>query len=146
MKNNLLKAYLDTAAIFAEQSHARRLKVGAIIVKNNRIISIGWNGTPSGWDNNCEHEITWPNGEIRYLTTKEEVFHAEENAIIKLAKCGESGEGGIMFSTHAPCIHCAKMILGSGIIAFYYKHEYKDEKGLNFLNKSGIFYERYERC
>ena len=100
---------MATAKIFAELSHARRLHVGAIVVKDDRIISIGYNGMPAGWDNNCEDEI---NNELK---TKPEVLHAESNAIAKLAKSSESGLGADIFITHAPCMECAKLIYQSGI-------------------------------
>ena len=115
MKQKLLDAYMKTAETFAECSTARRLHVGAVIVKDDRIISIGYNGMPIGWDNNCEEELKWPNGEIKFLTTKPEVLHAETNAIAKLAKSTESGLGATMFVTHSPCLDCAKLVYQSGI-------------------------------
>jgi dCMP deaminase len=138
MKEKFKQAYMQTAKTFAELSYARRLKVGAIIVKDDRIISIGYNGMPAGWDNNCEHEMKWPNGEIRFLETKEEVLHAETNAIAKLARSNESGEGASLFVTHSPCIQCAKLIYQSGINTVYYGTQYRDDKGLKFLEQSNI--------
>ena len=138
MKDKLVTAYIKTAETFAELSHARRLHVGAIVVKDDRIISIGYNGMPAGWDNNCEDELSWPNGEIRHLKTKPEVLHAETNAIAKLAKSNESGMGAAMFITHAPCLDCAKLIFQSGITRVWYKTEYRDDSGVKFLAKSGI--------
>ena len=138
MKEKFKQAYMQTAKTFAELSHARRLKVGAIIVKDDRIISIGYNGMPAGWDNNCEHEMKWPNGEIRFLETKEEVLHAETNAIAKLARSNEGGEGASLFVTHSPCIQCAKLIYQSGITNVYYGMQYRDDKGLKFLEQSRI--------
>ena len=138
MKEKFKQSYMQTAKTFAELSHARRLKVGAIIVKDDRIISIGYNGMPAGWDNNCEHEMKWPNGEIRFLETKEEVLHAETNAIAKLARSNESGEGASLFVTHSPCIQCAKLIYQSGINTVYYGTQYRDDKGLKFLEQSNI--------
>jgi dCMP deaminase len=132
------KAYMDVAERFAELSTARRLKVGAIIVKDNRIISIGYNGMPSGWDNNCEHEIAWPTGEVRFLETKEEVIHAEANAISKLASSNESGKDADIFITHAPCMNCAKLIYGSKIKNVYFKNIYRSEDGINFLKACNI--------
>ena len=123
---------MDTAKIFAELSHARRLHVGAIVVKDDRIISIGYNGMPAGWDNNCEHEI---NDELK---TKPEVLHAESNAIAKLAKSSESGLGADIFITHAPCMECAKLIYQSGIKRVFFGTAYRDDAGINFLKKSGI--------
>jgi dCMP deaminase len=138
MKEKFKHAYMKTAHIFAELSSARRLKVGCIIVKDDRIISIGYNGMPAGWDNNCEHEIKWPNGEIRFLETKAEVLHAESNAIAKLAKSNESGDGASLFVTHSPCIECAKLIHQSGISRVYYETTYRNDNGLVLLQQSQI--------
>jgi dCMP deaminase len=129
---------MDIAQRTAELSHARRLHVGAIVVKDDRIISIGYNGMPAGWDNDCEDEIKWPNGDIKFLTTKPEVLHAETNAIAKLARSNESGLGGDMFITHSPCLDCAKLIFQSGIKRVFYSKEYRDDTGTQFLKKSGI--------
>ena len=164
MKEKFIKAYMDVARRFAELSHARRLKVGAIVVKDDRIISIGYNGMPSGWDNDCEDKLwmdqdaggwlspneiaeRWPyveynedaEEEYRYaLKTKPEVLHAESNAIAKLAKSNESGDGSDLFVTHSPCLECAKLIYQSGIRRVYYGENYRDDSGLKFLEKSGI--------
>lgn len=132
------KAYMDVAERFAELSTARRLKVGAIVVKDNRIISIGYNGMPSGWDNNCENEFKWPGGEIRFLETKDEVIHAEANAISKLASSNESGKDAEIFITHAPCIHCAKLIYGTSIKRVYFKNIYRSDEGIKFLESCKI--------
>ena len=129
---------MDIAQRTAELSHARRLHVGAIVVKDDRIISIGYNGMPAGWDNNCEDEIKWPNGDIKFLTTKPEVLHAETNAIAKLARSNESGLGSDMFITHSPCLDCAKLIFQSGIKRVFYSEKYRDDTGTEFLKKSGI--------
>lgn len=142
MKQKFKQAYMQTAQTFAELSHARRLKVGCIIVKDDRIISIGYNGMPAGWDNNCEHEMKWPNGEIRFLQTKDEVLHAESNAIAKLARSVESGEGASLFVTHSPCLDCAKLIYQSGITHVYFESQYRDENGIAFLNQSGVVVEQ----
>jgi dCMP deaminase len=153
MKQEWIEAYMDTAERFAQLSHARRLKVGAVVVKDNRIISIGYNGTPSGWENNCEDELyTYDDRDIgdgnwtfdpvtkkwTTLKTKPEVMHAEANAVIKLAKSNESGEGSYLFCTHAPCIECAKLIYGAGIKAVYFRGKYKNDLGVEFLRKSGV--------
>jgi len=138
MKIKLINAFMKTAKIFAECSTARRLHVGAIVVKDDRIISIGYNGMPSGWNNNCEDEIKWPNGEIRFLETKPEVLHAESNAISKLARSSESGEGATMFITHSPCLDCAKLIYQSGIKKVFYGEQYRTTEGINFLEKCNI--------
>ena len=137
MKDKLVTAYIKTAETFAELSHARRLHVGAIVVKDDRIISIGYNGMPAGWDNNCEDELHQPIGRVN-LVTKPEVLHAETNAIAKLAKSNESGMGAAMFITHAPCFDCAKLIFQSGITKVWYKTDYRDDSGVKFLAKSGI--------
>ena len=135
---------MDVAERFAELSSARRLHVGAIVVKDDRIISIGYNGMPSGWDNNCESEgidfnpITKTKTGNGILTTKPEVLHAETNAIAKLAKSNESGMGATMFITHAPCLDCAKLIYQSGIGSVLYRNAYRDASGVTFLEKSGI--------
>ena len=133
MKDKFINAYMDVAERFAELSSARRLHVGAIIVKEDRIISIGYNGMPSGWDNNCEDVL-----EDATLKTKPEVLHAETNAIAKLAKSNESGMGATMFITHAPCLDCAKLIYQSGISSVLYRNSYRDTGGITFLKKSGV--------
>jgi len=146
MKQKFIDAYMKTAEVFAELSSARRLHVGAIVVKQDRIISIGYNGMPSGWDNNCEEVIDVSPNDPRYdynhftkeLKTRPEVLHAETNAIAKLAKSTESGDGATMFITHAPCMDCAKLIYQSGITSVYYRNSYRDQSGLNFLNTAGV--------
>jgi dCMP deaminase len=137
------QAHLDVAQRYSQLSKARRLKVGAVVVKDDRIISIGYNGTPPGWDNNCEDEVgfvTDDDGNVtdRLLKTKPEVLHAEENAIGKLARSHESGDGATMFLTHAPCAQCAKLILVSGIRQVFYRDTYRDDSGVQFLIKGGI--------
>ena len=144
IKEKYLGTYMKTAKLFAEHSSAVRKKVGAVIVKDDRIISIGYNGMPSGWDNVCEHEVVVavvdgvPQKEIKELRTKPEVLHAESNAIAKLAKSSESGDGASMFITCAPCIDCAKMIYQSGIKEIFYGEEYRNNDGIEFLNKCGL--------
>jgi dCMP deaminase len=139
MKDKFIKTYMDVAESFAKLSSAVRLQVGAIVVKDDRIISIGYNGMPTGWDNCCE-EVVPPNEwvEFEQLKTKPEVLHAETNAIAKLAKSSESGLGAAMFVTHAPCIDCAKLVYQSGIATVYYKHNYRSTQGLEFLTKSKV--------
>lgn len=140
MQQKWIDAYLDMAERFAQLSYAKRLKVGAIVVKDDRVISIGYNGTPAGWDNCCEENVLVPvDGKIQEVNrTKDEVIHAEANAITKLAKSSESGDGASMFITHAPCIDCAKLIYGSGINSVYYRNSYRSEDGINFLSKSFV--------
>lgn len=172
MKQKFKQAYMQTARIFADLSHARRLHVGAIVVKDDRIISIGYNGMPAGWDNNCEYQDfmsrdaggwlapeeiyeRWPFEEEdidpdlgyarRYaLKTKPEVLHAESNAIAKLAKSNDSGDGADIFITHSPCIDCAKLILQSGIRRVFYGQAYRNNDGIEFLEKSGITVEKLD--
>jgi len=137
IKEKYLGAYMKTAKIFAALSSAKRRHVGAIIVKDDRIISIGYNGMPSGWDNNCEY-LEHQRFDDPILVTRPEVLHAESNAIAKLAKSTESGDGASMFITCSPCIECAKMIYQSGIKEVFYEEDYKSAQGLDFLNKCGI--------
>ena len=141
MKQKFRDAYMKTAETFAELSSAKRLHVGAIVVKDDRIISIGYNGMPSGWTNECEETIHGSDDTV-YLITKEEVIHAEANAIIKLAKSGDRGDGSTLFCTHAPCIHCAKLIYGAGVTKVYYRDTYRDTKGIDFLEKCNIEVEK----
>lgn len=141
--NKWNQAYMNVAERFAELSTARRLKVGAIIVKGNHIISIGYNGMPSGWDNNCEDEIGHvldDSGNIieTRTKTKDEVIHAEANAISKLASSNESGKDADIFITHAPCMNCAKLIYGSRIKQVYFKNIYRSEDGIKFLKACNI--------
>ena len=159
---------MDTARRFAELSPAQRRKVGAIVVKDDRIISIGYNGMPVGWDNDCEYKEymnaakagfmsdeeareKFPYEEYvqeyqalrRYrLVTKDEVLHAESNAIAKLAKSNESGLAADLFVTTAPCIHCAKLIHQTGIRRVWYSDSYRDSAGIEFLEKSGVTVEK----
>jgi dCMP deaminase len=145
------EAYLDTAERFASLSTARRLNVGAIVVKDNRIISIGYNGMPSGWDNDCEYVKSLPNwadtiedipeqDRATYVEykTKPEVIHAEANAIAKLARSHESGLDADMYITHAPCIECAKQIYSAGIKKVIFKNNYRTDSGIEFLEKCGV--------
>ena len=129
MKEKHIRAFMQTAKTFAECSTAKRLHVGCIAVKDNKIISIGYNGTPDGWDNNCEDED---------FKTLPEVLHAEMNALMKLAKSTESGENASLFITHAPCLECAKGIYQSGIKEIYYRDQYRSTSGLEFLQNCGI--------
>lgn len=156
---------MKTAEVFAELSHARRLHVGAIVVKDDRIISIGYNGMPAGWENDCEYkdymssdaggwlnpdeiEERWQYLEedgTRYtLKTRPEVLHAETNAISKLAKSTESGDGATMFITHSPCLDCAKLIYQSGINSVFYRNSYRNDDGITFLKQSGVLVEKLD--
>ena len=137
MKQKHIESYMKTAEVFAECSTAKRLHVGAIIVKDERIISIGYNGTPSGWDNNCE-DIKVNNDGDYVTVTKPEVLHAETNAIAKLAKFNGSGSGSVLFVTHSPCLDCSKLVFQSGISTVYYRNSYRDNAGVDFLNRAGV--------
>jgi dCMP deaminase len=166
MKAKFQKLYNNIAHEVAKMSHARRLQVGAVIVKDDRVISMGYNGMPAGWDNNCEDkefmsgdaggwldpeeiEEQWPFEEEEHgpyyeynrryrLKTKPEVLHAESNAIAKLAKSNDSGDGADIFVTHAPCMECAKLIFQSGIRRVYFNQNYRDDSGIKFLKQSGV--------
>ena len=163
MKEKFINLYMDWADRCAELSHAKRLHVGAVIVKDDTVISYGYNGMPAGWDNNCEDQVwdkgaggwldpdeieakypyeEWHEGagrNVRYgLKTKPEVLHAESNAIAKLAKSTNSGLGADLFVTHSPCLDCAKLIYQSGIRRVWYGANYRDNAGINFLQKSGV--------
>ena len=144
MKPKFQKLYNNIAHEVAKMSHARRLQVGAVIVKDDRVISMGYNGMPAGWENNCESEgidfdpITKTRTGNGVLTTKPEVLHAESNAIAKLAKSNDSGDGADIFVTHAPCMECSKLIFQSGIRRVYYSSDYRDDSGIRFLKQSGV--------
>ncbi len=138
MKDKFKHLYMEIASSVSKLSSAKRLQVGAIVVKDDRVISMGYNGTPSGWDNTCEDVI---NGE---LVTKPEVLHAETNALAKLAKSSESGDNASLFVTHAPCMNCAKLIYQAGIKSVYYKNNYRDTSGKDFLNKLGVYVEEVD--
>ena len=137
MKEKFVKLYMDWAKRTAQLSHARRLQVGSVIVKDDSVISYGYNGMPAGWDNNCEDTVWHSDGE-RTLKTKPEVLHAESNAIAKLAKSHNSGSGADLFVTHSPCLDCAKLIYQSGISRVFYSENYRDDAGVRFLEKSGV--------
>lgn len=156
MKDKFVQAYMDVAKRFSLLSTAKRLQVGAIIVKDDRIISIGYNGMPSGWDNNCENTLfvtkdeaqgynmegqgftKTKNGNWTKLKSKPEVLHAESNAIAKLARSSESGKDAAIFVTHQPCLECAKLIFQAGISSVYYSTEYRLTNGVDFLNTAGV--------
>ena len=140
MKQKYINTHMVVAETYAGLSTATRLKVGAIVVKDDRIISIGYNGMPSGWDNNCEYEVSPGFGEAipPVLKSKPEVLHAETNAIAKLARSNENGLNATMFITHAPCLDCAKLIYQSGISNVYYRNAYRESTGVEFLLKSGV--------
>ena len=142
MKNKHITAHMKSAFNYADCSTAEKLKVGCVLVKDDRIISIGYNGMPSGWSNQCETSsfFTEDGQQLpsQILVTKPEVLHAEENAITKLARSNESGEGATAFITHVPCLSCAKLLYSSGIVEVWYTHPYKNTEGLDFLNECMI--------
>jgi len=123
------KRYLKMAQIWAENSYCKRRKVGALIVKDRMIISDGYNGTPSGFENVCEKE----DGQ-----TKDYVLHAEANAITKVAKSGNSSEGATLYVTTSPCMECSKLIIQSGIKRVVFLEKYRVQTGLDLLEKVGI--------
>ena len=160
MKNKFVSAHMEAAKVYSRLSSAKRLQVGCVIVKENTIIGIGYNGMPSGWDNDCEDVTFVPDGpELDYETmtndgytfgaykefagwtkriTKPEVLHAETNALAKVARSTNSTEGADMFVTCSPCIECAKLIHQSGIRRVFYGHTYRNDDGLKFLEKCNI--------
>ena len=123
------KAYLRMAVEWAQLSHCNRKQVGAIIVKDQMIISDGYNGTPAGFDNCCEND----KGETHWY-----VLHAEANAILKVAKSTNNCKGATLYLTLSPCKDCSKLILQAGIKRVVYSREYKDNSGLDFLKEAGI--------
>lgn len=126
--------YMSIAERVAKMSHCQRLKVGCIIVKDGRIVSMGWNGMPRGMDNTCELDDGSGNE-----VTREEVLHAEANALMKLALQGDSSKDADLYVTHAPCIHCAKLIHQAGIRSVTYGQGYRSHKGLDFLSGLGTY-------
>ncbi len=148
---------MELAERVAQMSYAVRLQVGSILVKDDNIISFGWNGMPSGWDNNCEELEYIPKQECQQsdkfmlhngytetahgwskLKSKPEVLHSEANCLMKVARSTNSSEGSTLYVTHAPCIDCAKMIYQAGIKKLYYRHAYRSSAGVDFLKKSKI--------
>lgn len=121
--------YLRMARIWAENSYCKRRQVGALIVKDKMIISDGYNGTPSGFENVCEDENN---------VTKTYVLHAEANAITKIARSSNSSDDATMYVTASPCIECAKLIIQSGIRRVVYSEKYRLEDGINLLKRAGI--------
>lgn len=132
------KVYMEMAKTWSQLSHANRLKVGALIVKNGTIIADGFNGTPSGFENECEEVVNDEIGQFKSYQTKWYVLHAEANAIIKIAKSTQSCEGATLYLTNSPCAECSKLILQAGIIRVVYADEYRDTIGIDFLRQAGI--------
>ena len=133
---DLDKTYINMAKSWSNLSHAKRNKVGCLIVKNGTIISDGYNGTPRGFDNNCEFKKS------NILVTKPEVLHAESNAITKLAKSTQSSSGATLYTTASPCVECSKLIIQSDIIRVVYDELYKNDDGICLLKKAGIIVEQ----
>ena len=125
-------SYIEMAHIWAKNSYCKRRQVGALIVKNRMIISDGYNGTPSGFENICEEENN---------TTKPYVLHAEANAITKVAKSNNSSDGATLYITDSPCMECAKLIIQSGIVRVVYDKKYRITDGLDLLERAGILVE-----
>ncbi len=123
------RVYLQMAETWASLSHCKRKQVGALIVKDGMIISDGYNGTPSGFDNCCEDE----DGNTQWY-----VLHAEANAILKVSKSTNSAQGSTLYLTLSPCKECAKLILQAGITRVVFKNQYKDDSGINFLREAGV--------
>ena len=127
--------YMEMAAVWAKNSYCKRLQVGALIVKDKMIISDGYNGTPSGFENICEDET----GAI-----KPYVLHAEANAITKVAKSGNSSDGATLYVTASPCLECSKLIIQSGIRRVVYRDEYRLTDGIDLLRRAGIEVEKVD--
>jgi dCMP deaminase len=161
MKEKFIQAHMKAAEVYAELSTAKRLQVGCVIVKDNTIIGIGYNGMPSGWDNNCEDveyilkeecrqsdKFMMHNGYTESahgwsrLHSKKEVLHAETNAIAKVSRSTNSSESASLFVTHAPCLECAKIIHQAAIKEVYYRHNYRTIDGIEFLKKCNIGVQR----
>jgi dCMP deaminase len=136
MKKKYIEAHMKAAEVYSQLSSAKRLQVGCVVVKDNTIIGIGYNGMPSGWTNECEIELG--NGETK---TKPEVLHAETNCISKIARSTNSSEGAALFVTHAPCLDCAKIIHQAGINSVYYRNTYRSTEGVEFLQLCDIHVE-----
>lgn len=132
--------YMDVARLAANRSKAVRLKVGAVVVSTDRVMAIGYNGTPRGWDNCCE-DVT----EDGSLVTKRETIHAELNALFKFLNNGVSTKGASIFLTHAPCIECAKALHLSGISNLYYEEAYRDRSGIELLMELGVVVAKFNK-
>ena len=132
IKEKHLWLYMNIAKLCAKQSVARRLQVGCVIVKDDNVISMSWNGMPPGWNNDCEIHTT------KGLVTKNEVLHSEENAICKLAKSNGNADGATMFITHSPCFNCSRLIYKAGIREVFYLHLYRNTDGIDFLTKCNV--------
>ena len=132
------QTYISMAESWSQLSHANRKKVGALIVKDNSIISDGYNGTPAGFENECEEAINNEDGSFKEYKTKWYVLHAEANAILKVAKSSQSTDGATLYVTYSPCKDCSKLIVQSGIKRVIYGEEYRDIAGLAILREAGV--------
>lgn len=132
-KLKYLRLYFDIAKRVAEMSQAERAQVGAVLVRDGRILSMGWNGMPAGWDNSCEHKL-----DDGSLKTNPEVLHAESNALMKIARSNESASGSTLYVTLSPCIECAKLIYQAGVKEVVYGECYHNYGGVQFLTRSGL--------
>jgi len=135
------RTFMDIARLIAKESKAKKRQVGAIIVKNNSIIAVGYNGTPSGHDNTCEDEEEYMGRDYKAhtkLVTRPEVLHAESNAITKCARSNSSSEGATIYTTTSPCLECAKLIIQSGIVEVIYEDEYGKPEGVELLKLDKI--------
>ena len=139
---NLHVTYLKMAKVYSEMSYAKRKKVAAIVVKDGRIISTGYNGMPAGFDNECE---SFSKSTQFSPQTKPEVIHAEANAILFAAKNGQSTNDCVLYLTMSPCVECAKMIIQSGIKSVHYLENYRDASGVHLLTKANISVKYYEK-
>lgn len=146
MKQKFIDAHMKAAEVYSQLSSAKRLQVGCVVVKDNTIIGIGYNGMPAGWTNDCEEVVDVDPSDPRYdfnnftkeLKTKPEVMHAETNSLAKIARSTNSSEGAALFVTHAPCLDCAKIIHQAGINSVYYRNTYRSTDGIDFLEKCNI--------
>jgi dCMP deaminase len=130
--------YMKMASEWGQLSNARRKKVGALLVKNNTIIADGYNGTPSGFENECETPIFDKDNNFLDYETKWYVLHAESNALAKVAKSTQSSDGSTLYVTMSPCRECSKLILQAGINRVVYSETYRDSAGLDLLKKAGV--------
>ena len=159
-QNKLDERYLAMAREWSKMSHAKRKKVGCLIVKDEQIISDGYNGTPSGFNNDCEEvfytcderdfyrdqewQLDVGKDKFYKLKTKPEVLHAESNALMKLARSTNSSEGATIYCTYSPCFDCAKLIVQSGVKRFVYNETYRNIEGLNLLKEASVEIVNYE--
>lgn len=143
MKPKFVDYYMKIAEVTSGLSYAKRLQVGAVIVKDNQILATGYNGMPSGWENVCETETYDEDGFNITLKTKPEVLHAEMNSLMKVATSTESSLGATLFCTHSPCLDCAKAIYQAGIKEVFYKNDYRSNDGINFLKLCDVNVQQY---